>query len=146
MNKIFLEEHPVCLNVRRGDFVSNPLMNVEHGVLGLDYYYGAINEIIQKEKDIHIYIFSDDIEWCSNNLKFDVPTTFVDHTYAGEKFSSYLLLMQTCRHFIIPNSTFGWWAAWLSNHSNKTVIAPKRWFNDASRNTKDILPNSWIKL
>ncbi|MBA3704885.1 MAG: alpha-1,2-fucosyltransferase [Bacteroidetes bacterium] len=146
LEKIHSEEQAVCLNVRRGDFVSNPLMNIEHGVLGLDYYYNAVQEITTRNKNAHIYVFSDDINWCANNLKFDVPSTFVDHTYAGEKYGSYLLLMQACRHFIIPNSTFGWWAAWLSYHPDKIVIAPARWFNNATRNTKDILPDSWIKL
>ncbi len=146
LSEIQADNNSVCLNVRRGDFVSNPLMAAEHGLLGLDYYHSAVHELMQIEKNITLYIFSDDVEWCANNLKFDVPAIFIDHTYAGEKFSTYLLLMKTCHHFIIPNSTFGWWAAWLGDYSDKIVIAPKNWFKDKSRNTKDVLPALWRKL
>jgi hypothetical protein len=146
LEKITQDSAAVCLNIRRGDFVSNPAMAAEHGVLGLDYYYSAVQEISKKVQGITLYVFSDDVEWCLANLKFDFPAFFVDHSYAGEKYSSYLLLMQHCKHFIIPNSTFGWWAAWLSDHAEKTVIAPKKWFNTSQKDTKDILPDSWIKL
>ena len=146
LQKIASDQQAVCLNVRRGDFVSNPAMNAEHGVLGLDYYYSAAREMAQRFNGITLYVFSDDVAWCSSNMNFDVPAVFVDHRYAGEKFSTYLWLMKQCKHFIIPNSTFGWWSAWLGEYPGKTVIAPKRWFNTSSKNTKDILPEAWIKL
>ena len=71
-------------------------------------------------KEFSLFVFSDDIEWCQENLSFDVPTTFVTHDYKGPKFQYYLHLMCLCDHFIIPNSTFAWWAAWLSNSPQKS--------------------------
>src|SRR5438067_1120058 len=72
------------------------------------------------------FVFSDDLEWCRNELRWlpDHPV-FVDHAFAGPKFSHYLHLMSMASHFVIPNSTFGWWAAWLSANAEKTVVAPK---------------------
>lgn len=139
-------EQSVCLHIRRGDLNFNSFLQAEHGLLSLEYYYNGIKEIKKKHAHIHIYVFSDDIEWCFTNLKFDDPVTFVEREYAGETNATYLQLMQTCSHFVISNSTFGWWAAWLGNKEEKMVVAPLQWFKTSTKNTKDILPDSWIKL
>jgi len=134
--------HSVCLNVRRGDFVTNQL----HGFAGVDYIYQALDRIhtaIELEK---VYVFSDEIDWCRENLRFNVPHFFVGHDFAGCKFSSYLHLMTKCRHFIIPNSTFGWWSAWLSKNPQKIVIAPKRWLSVPNVDTSGIIPEGWITI
>ncbi len=132
----------VCINVRRADFVSNPF----HGTLGQEYFDKGIEIIARKEKQLSLFVFSDDIEWCKNNLKFKYPYEFIGHEYAGDKFQFYLELMKSCGHFIIPNSSFGWWAAWLSPSLNKVIIAPQRWFLDDRVNTKDLTPTSWIRI
>ena len=130
------------MNVRRGDFVNNDF----HGTMGLDYYLKSLDVLNSKlDAELKIFVFSDDIEWCIDNLKFDYATEFIGHSYKGVKFSSYLYLMQACKYFIIPNSSFAWWAAFLSDYSNKIVIAPKNWFNN-DLNTSDLIPDSWIRI
>lgn len=132
----------ICLNVRRGDFATNSF----HGFYGTDYFLKADEIIKQKTSDYSYYVFSDEIEWCEANLKFDVPTIFVSHQFAGKKFQDYLRLMAGCKHFVIPNSSFAWWAVWFNQSPGKIVIAPKAWFGDSSLDTKDLIPESWIRI
>ncbi len=56
-----------------------------------------------------------------------------------------LCLMSLCDDFIIANSTFSWWGAWLSSNQNKQIIAPSTWFgpNNSHLDTRDLIPNSW---
>lgn len=136
------QTNSVCINVRRGDFVTNSF----HGSYGVDYFQKA-NEIIDNKLSNYTYfIFSDEIEWCEENLKFDAPTVFVSHKLAGNKFQDYLRLMAACKNFIIPNSSFAWWAVWLNQNNDKIVIAPKEWFSDSSINTNDLVPSDWIRI
>jgi hypothetical protein len=132
-----------CIHVRRGDYVGNAFHDVG---LGESYYKEGLAYISSKVDVEKIYVFSDDIEWCKNNLHFDIETMFVGPEYAGKKGEEHVMLMSMCKHFIIPNSSFAWWGAWLSAASEKIVIAPKRWFADASIDTTDLIPAQWIRI
>jgi len=136
----------VCLNVRRGDFVSIRITSQQHGVCEADYFSRAVNIIGEKENNPHLFIFSDDIEWCRANLRFEYPSTIVDHAYAGKKFGQYLQLMSMCQHYIIPNSSFGWWAAWLCSNPGKIVVTPQRWYQNPQMDTQYLIPDSWIRI
>lgn len=132
----------VCLNVRRTDFVDSIL-----GVPDILFYKTAVKMIIQRITNPRFFIFSDDIEWCIRNLGFIKNATIVSHNYAGRKFSNYFNLMCCCKHFIIPNSSFAWWAAYLSNSDNKKVIVPRGWHKYLGVNgDKDIVPDDWDKV
>ncbi len=132
----------ICLNVRRGDFVTNSF----HGSYG-SYYFEKADKIVQEKfNEYKYFIFSDEIEWCIQNLKFDVPVIYVDHEYAGYKYQDYLRLMTACKHFVIPNSSFAWWAVWLNGSRDNLVIAPQKWFGDPSYNTSDLGFQEWIRI
>jgi len=135
----------VCVNVRRGDFVSLPSSIAFHGFVGTEYYAESVKVIHARVTNPTAFVFSDEIGWCVNNLRFDCPATFVGHDYAGEKFREYLYLMSLCKHFIIPNSSFAWWGAWLSN-TKGIVVAPSKWFNAAELDTSDLVPAGWLRL
>ena len=135
----------VCVNVRRGDYVSLPASIAFHGFVGTEYYAESIKIIHARVTNPNVFVFSDEIGWCIDNLRFDCPTTFVGHDYAGEKFREYLYLMSLCKHFIIPNSSFAWWGAWLSN-SKGIVVAPKKWFKMTELDTSDLIPTGWVRL
>ena len=136
----------VCVNIRRG-FVNNIKERLFHGFLGLDYFDRAAKIIIEKVKKPHFFLFSDDLGWCKQNIKIPgAPVDFITHDCSGIKFNNYLQLMIECDHFIIPNSSFGWWAAWLCENPKKVIVAPKRWFRTPFKNTKDLVPKSWIRI
>ena len=136
----------ICLNVRRGDFVTNKAVNKVHGAKDYNYYNDGVTKISKLVKNGIVYVFSDDIKWCTENLKFELPTKFITHKYKGNKFGVYLELMKSCNHFVIPNSTFAWWAAYLARNKEKVVIAPKEWFSDSELDSSEIIPNTWIKI
>jgi hypothetical protein len=132
----------VCVHVRRGDFVVNPL----NGLYGVDYYKKAEELILERVTDPHYFVFSDDIEWCRSNLSFAGPTRFVDDDFGPRKFRDDLRLMSACKHFVIANSSFSWWAAWLNPDNGKTVVAPAEWFRDPTLDTKDLIPKEWLRI
>ncbi len=132
----------VCINVRRGDFTSNSY----HGVQEIEYYVNAVNFITAKIMVDTFYIFSDDIEWCRNNFNFINNKVIVDHTHKGHKFGNYFELMRNCKHFVIPNSSFAWWSAWLALNQEKIVICPLKWFTNPQINTSDLIPQKWIRI
>ena len=126
----------VSLHVRRGDYVNQ---QQNHPVQPIEYYIKAIEQIGDYDK---LYVFSDDIEWCKNNLKFD-KITFVSNDSDLED----LWHMALCSKNIIANSSFSWWGAWLNTNPNKVVIAPSLWFGDNLKlSTNDLIPDSWIKI
>lgn len=136
----------VCLNVRRTDFVELSAERDFRTECGEDFYREAIDRVAEQHHDIRIFGFSDDVEWCEANLKMQKPITWVPHSEAGVKFGRYFWLMRQCKHFIIPNSTFAWWAAWLADNQNKTVICPKHWYSDPSHQSEGLIPESWIRI
>lgn len=146
-NKLMIEKiknsNSVCIHIRRGDFVYNKKTNKFHGACSLKYYYNAIEIIIKKVKNPTFFIFSDDSQWTKENLKLKYPTIYVDINSPKKGYED-LRLMSNCKHFIIANSSFSWWGAWLSNNPNKIVCAPKRWFKNTYEG--DIVPKSWIRV
>ena len=132
----------VGIGVRRGDYVTDPKANQTHGVCSLDYYYHCIEQINLKVKCPHFFVFSDDIDWCRNNLKVKYPINYIDHPQ--DKPYDKLRLMSFCKHYIISNSSFDWWGAWLAPNKDKIVFAPEKWFARGDINTDGIIPDNWI--
>ncbi len=115
----------VSIHVRHGDFVFIPSALKEtsgFAILPLEYYYECIRRLKRQYKNLTVFVFSDDLDWCRDNLHFDVPTEFVagDGLTDVEEFR----LMSLCKHNVIANSTFSWWAAWLNQNPDKKVFMP----------------------
>jgi hypothetical protein len=139
-----IDENAVSVHVRRGDYVSHAAASKFHGLLPLEYYERAARVMTERLDRPHFFVISDDPAWCRSHLKLPSPATFVgDVPGPGHED---MQLMSLCRHHIIANSSFGWWGAWLSGSVDKIVIAPRRWFTDAARDTSDLVPKSWIRL
>jgi hypothetical protein len=136
----------VSMHIRRGDYVSDPIIMEIHGVLGTEYYKKALNVIEEHVKDPQIFVFSDEIPWAKDYIKTHLPLHFIDFNRAEKNYED-LRLMSHCKHHIIANSSFSWWGAWLSNKKNNVVIAPIKWFADKEMNTRQtIVPDTWITI
>ncbi|WP_316820464.1 alpha-1,2-fucosyltransferase [Pedobacter gandavensis] len=143
LSKEIAKSNAVMINVRRGDY----LQNLDyHGVVDEKYLFKAMKVLEKRVENPVFYVFSDDISWCRSHLIGYSNLHFVDERYYDEKFEFYLQLMTCCKHFIISNSTFSWWGAWLSKYQNKIVIAPKKWFVADGLNAKDLIPKDWMKI
>lgn len=129
----------VAVHVRKGDYTKYESLKKYYFQCDAEYYQRAIYYIQQHISDARFYFFSDEPFWIENNIQINFPFQIVQTLHAGTD----MFLMSQCKHNIIANSTFSWWAAWLNNHVNKIVIAPKIWYN-----TKPDNPalDSWIKI
>jgi len=135
----------VSLHVRRGDYVSSPRTARVHGTCDLTYYQEAVKWIAERVPQPHLFVFSDDPGWITENLHVSYPTTLVTHNDATRDYED-LRLMSLCKHHIIANSTFSWWGAWLCPNPGKLVVAPRRWFNEFEADTRDLIPDCWYRL
>ena len=133
------------IHVRRGDYITDIKTNAYHGFCDLPWYQRAIDRVIKEKKPVKFYIFSDDYEWVKLNLKLNLPTEFIKPKSPGNEAID-LHLMSLCKHNIIANSSFSWWAAWLNQNPNKCVVAPNNWFCNAPHDTSHLIPPSWIRL
>jgi hypothetical protein len=136
----------VSVDIRRGDYVTVESSRNALGFVGEDYYRRGVDWIKANIPAPQLFVSSDDIPWCRERLNFDLPTTWLDQDYSGWKFGEKLQLMTMCKHFLISNSTFAWWAAWLARHDKKLVAAPRKWFRNESISSKDLIPPCWATL
>lgn len=142
ISDLIQSSNSVCIHVRRGDYLTQNGSFL--GFVGLEYYAAAIRTVLLRVSNPHFFVFSDDVVWCKDNMHLEQPHTFVCHQSSAEQTTEEdLRLMRLCKHFIIANSTFSWWAAWLGSAPNKLVVAPGRWFADAPR-PKDLFPKTWL--
>lgn len=114
----------VAIHVRRTDYA------VYDWILDPAYYERAIKRIRKRVYDPKFYIFSDDPEWCEANINGKMI-----HMEELEDF----WLMSKCKHQIIANSTYSFWAAYLNKNPEKVVVYPKNW-NIAIQHPVDCLP------
>jgi len=105
-----------AIHVRRGDYLNFPL---HHPVPSMDYYNRAIENLRDISKNF--MVFSDDIQWCKENF----PSDFLFSNEEDEFVDIYK--MSRCSNFIIANSSFSWWASFLSRSGDKIIYAPENW-------------------
>ncbi len=124
----------VALHVRRGDYLAYP---ESHPVLPMDYDQRALSSHFH-ERTYQVLIFTDDPAWCEAAFP-GRRIVHSDNAYVD------LCVMTRCDHFVIANSSFSWWGAWLCPSSEKVVVAPRRWFGPklAKHQTHDLRPESW---
>ena len=136
----------VSIHVRRGDYLL-PQNQELFGDICTDYYYEqAIKTITKRYPNCIFYIFTNDIDWTyiwiRKRIKGKNKIIFVE----APKYKDYeaLILMSKCKHNIIANSSFSWWASYLNSNPDKMVIAPEKWWN--GWDCKDIYRADMIKI
>jgi hypothetical protein len=134
----------VCLHVRRLHGVPNkpdaaPLADSNKQHIDASYYQNAVERLAQDVRQPHFFVFSDYPDWAKEHVHTSYPIEYVTHNGADKDYEDFWLMGQ-CKHFIVANSTFSWWAAWLSQNAQKRVIAPK----DAIGQMLKSVPRSWM--
>lgn len=131
----------IAIHIRRGDYQQEPYVNLYYQ-LPITYFINALIAI-PDWRDYNIIIFSDDLPYCKVHL------SCLSNVYFPELNEIETLAAGTfCEHFIISNSTFGWWLAWLGEKETSTVIHPGHLFLGRLKeenDTKDFWPERWIR-
>jgi hypothetical protein len=133
IKQLIVNSNSVAIHVRRGDLVKS----TDSNLLSASYYSKAIDKIREFVGECKFFVFSDDIHWCKQNPLF-AEYTFVDLNCSKQTSIFDLYLMSLCKHQIIANSTFSWWAAWLNENVQKVIIAPS-----AKGDYPDKYPSDW---
>lgn len=134
-DKIKSYDNSVFIHIRRGDYLS--LGDI---VLNIDYYKNAVDKIVNLVNKPKFFVFGQGIEEYINN-EFNIDQDF---EFIGGIGADYLdmQLMSMCKHGIVANSSFSWWAAWLINNDNKVIVAPSPWLHDKN----EIICDNWIRI
>lgn len=141
INKI-TKNQSVSLHIRRGDYL---LKKDFYLIYGKEYINSAINILKNKINNLKLFIFTDDIIWTEKNFDVDEKKVFIVSKYTKETWED-LELMSLCKHNIISNSTFSWWAAYKNNYKKKTIIAPKKWIKENNYHINDLFMKDWILI
>jgi len=131
-----LSSEVISLHVRRGDYITNP----NHPIQSIEYYERALDIL---PNDIPVLVFSDDFEWCNQQLIFNDDRFMIAQESSVD---ADLCMMTMCDYHIIANSSLSWWGAWLAN--SKKTIAPKKWFGGSciDKSTNDLYCSQWVIL
>ncbi len=120
--KDILDHNSVAIHIRRGDYLNY----TKFGTCSVDYYENAVKLIEKNVDNPKFFIFSNDHDWVKKNIHIKHPKYHVTHNDV-ETAHEDLRLMSLCQHFIIANSSFSWWGAWLSSNRDKIVTTPRPW-------------------
>lgn len=130
----------IMIGLRRTDYLGFPGY---YPIPSLEYYQNGINFIKSQRshKQLKVICFSDDIEWCKSNVPADI---FYQGNHSIDIVK--LFLISKCHHFVIANSTFYWWGAYLSNScADKIVFYPLKWLGKdvPDKNTFNLFYPKW---
>lgn len=133
LHDVIDSEQSVGVHIRRGDFVKLGWSK------GTEYYNKGMDFLRKNLDKPHFYIVTDDVDWAQNQYK-NVDDATIINVHTTNKDIDEFFLLSTCRHQIISESTFGWWAAYLNTNKEKYVIVPKTAKGQIFNNKE------WIKI
>lgn len=142
--KIADTENSVAVHVRGGDYFSPDNFKVFGNICTAEYYERAFELFEKRYGRVKFFLFTNDAEWVAGNIdtaRHDIE--LVDWNNGAAVWTD-MYHMSKCRHNIIANSSYSWWAAWLNGNKEKIVAAPERWTNDDA--FMHIIPKEWVKI
>lgn len=119
---VLASTNSVCISVKVEHNVGSSL----YAVCGKEYWQESIAYVIEHVQNPVFFVCSDDVEYVKNNL-IDCEKYRVVFQDTSQPVCKSLAAMSRCKHFIIGNTTFGWWAQYMSTNENKIMIAPNQW-------------------
>lgn len=138
----------VALHVRRGDLARAEQLGrldlIPYPPTSIDYIQRAAKLFDDLKPAPLFLVFSEsptDLDWCRESIQLPQVELCSGHNDLQD-----FAIMRECDHFIIANSTFSWWAAWLGENPAKRVVSPERWFfpdRFPDHKMSDLLPADW---
>lgn len=138
-------EKSVAIHIRH----FNDLHHANKGNVSDQYYFKAIQFFVKNISNVEFWLFSDQPELAQEKYFFNnYPLTIVSYIIPNSDEIKELFLMSKFKYFIIANSTFSWWGAWLSNEDGKVVVAPSEVIDsgEGSWGFHGLLPDEWVKF
>lgn len=136
------KKKPVVVHFRFGDYLAEE----DFGIPSMNYYKEAVALINQESSAPRLFwVFSDDIikaKEISKEIGIEDPRCFTSDEFSP---SETLEVMRLGTDFIIANSTFSWWAAFLRHERDGIVVAPTPWFKGMD-SPQELIPPDWIQL
>lgn len=141
-HKLVKESESVCVSMRSWKEVSQfkDVINSRF-ICGKDYFLTAMNKMKEMIPTCKFFIFSDDMQFAHDNVSENFDVVFENEGYS---LTEKIILMTSCKHFVLSNSSFSWWMQYLSDGINKATISPTRWYTD--KDDKRIIDDDWIQI
>lgn len=136
-------KNSVGVHVRRGDYLSETNSKLYGNICDEKYYKMAMNYKVFQMPSVRFFIFSNDTSWTKSKFRGN-NIVHVEYDKNQEIGNYDMFLLSQCKHNIIANSSFSWWAAWLNPNGKKTVVSPSKWMNESS--TPNIWCDNWIRI
>ncbi|KAF2333113.1 alpha-1,2-fucosyltransferase [Flavobacterium daemonense] len=138
-HQFLFSKKTILVTVRRGDFVNNP----NYFQLSYQFYLTALIHHFENLEDYNIVFTSDNIKYCKKHFSFLPNVYFLENLNPIEQ----LCLGSKMDNYVISNSTFSWWLAWLGEKKESKIIRPVQIFdNEYSKkyDESDYFPDRWI--
>ena len=136
--ELAIREKPLIVHFRLGDYKNEDLF----GIPEISYYKESINKLWATGEFGSVWIFSDEIDLALKKFDKILPKEYRQIPEIGNSVAETFEVMRFGHGYVIANSTFSWWAAYLSYNRGAKVYAPSPWFKKLSEPTK-IIPHAW---
>jgi hypothetical protein len=131
-------EAPVIVHIRRTDYLGI----AELGFLDFEYYWTQMRKIATESQATIFWLFTDNFDEVLDHIPPDLSQISKLIDYDQEDAASNLMAMRLGKAYILSNSTFSWWGAFLSFSNNPLIRCPDRWYR-TGKSPNLIFPPKW---